>query len=196
MPSTKVDIDAICARLETEFNVNDYFYPTLSFELDVPGHLSGEVQKIHKYLRSVHIEPTLRNIYEMLSVKRRLIQRYSRNPRLLVQYREYVARQVRPVGAVGPLEYTLATIVMVLATFFLRGLLEESGRISARRLFERHSDRDLSRKIGCNITEVRLARRDAVVTFFDLRRRLTRKERRSSRSAGKVRRTRQHGTSW
>jgi len=196
MPSTKADIDAICTRLETEFNVNDYFYPGLSFELDVPGHLSGEVQKIQKYLRQIHVEPTPSNIYEMLSVKRRLVQRYSRNKRLLAQYREYVAGQVRPVGAVGSLEYMFATTVMILATLFLKGFLEESGRISARRLFERHSDRDLSRKIGCNITEVRLARRDAVVTFFDLRRRLTRKERRSSRSAGKVRRTRQHGTSW
>jgi len=183
LPSAKLSDDAICSELKTKFGIHDYYYRGTSFELEVPGQLEGEVQKIREHLQQAHIEPTTGNIYEVLSIKSQLIQQYSQNTGQISRYREYIADRIKPVGAVVPVEYVLATIAVYIALTWLRSFLEEAGRISARTLFERQSDRDISQKTKCNVAEVRLARPDAVVVFYRLKRSLlNRKKRRAPRS--------------
>jgi len=177
LPSSRVSEGGIRSELETKYRVDDYFYPNISFELEVPGGLTGEARRIRRDLRHAGIKTTTPNIYHTLSVKRSLIRRL-RNSKRISLYRRYIAKRVRPVGAVVPVEYVYATIVLLIALFFLKSFAEEAGRISARTLLGRHNDREISGKIRCSVPEVRLARPDAVVAFYDLKRRLSRRRKR------------------
>lgn len=182
MPSSRVSDERIRSQLETKYGVDDYFYPNISFELEVPGGLTGEVRRIRTHLRHAGVATTVPSIHYALSVKRNLIRRLRKSKRIDL-YRQYIAKRVRPVGALPPVEYLFATIVLWMATFFLKSFSEEAGRVSAGALLGRHKDREISRNIGCSVTEVRLARPETVLVFYDLKRKTSRRaKRRRARS--------------
>jgi hypothetical protein len=166
----------ITSQLEKEYGVDDYFFPNISFELEVPGHLRGEVQRIRKQLQKAKIEADKETVYSALSSKRDLIKRYSGHPGSIKLFKDQIVKRIRPVGAVSSIEYLLATIVFGIAFSYLKSFADEAGKISARRLLSQKDEHRIARQIKCSAAEIRLAKPDAVLIFYDLRKRLLRRK--------------------
>lgn len=166
----------VSSDLEEKYDVDDYFYPKISFELEVPGQLRGEVGRIQEQLRKVKVEPTAKAVYTVLCLKRDLVRKYFKNPEQINQFRDQIAGRIKPIGAISPLEYSFATIVLVLAFSYLKSFGDELGRISARKLLNEKDDRRISGQLKCSVEEVRLAKPDAILVLYKLRRKLPRRK--------------------
>lgn len=166
---------SLATRLQRLYKVGDYFYPRISFELEVPGGLQGEAESISSLVSDVGKRPSLKEIYRIMHMKAKLIDAYQEkegNKANTVRlFREHVASpRARPIAGFGPIEYAVASVVVILAFFFLKEFASEAGRIAAKKLIDPLVLQGASEQLRIPEEQIRILKTDAIEVFEYLRR--------------------------
>lgn len=165
MPSLAKDISQ---ELKQRHNVDEYFYPKVSMDLDFPNGLIGEITEIIKLLEKNGFKATTENVFRVMELKRLLLKRYgetAEGKKAKTEYRKMILEDIKPVGVTIPLEVLLVNGIIILllstATRFLWSFADEAGKIAAKKLLG--DDKKLSKEHNMPIKEYKFLKNQAVI---------------------------------
>lgn len=135
------DIKAICETLRTKYKVNDFVYPNMSMDIDIPFGLEGEVKRIVELLNNAGFAGNAEIVFRVIRMKSKLLIDYrstSQGKIVLLRFGEIVSEHVKPVGVTIPTDFLFVTgltaVLIYLAGRFIGSFLDEAGKILARKL--------------------------------------------------------------
>jgi len=153
--------------------VDEFFYPGISMDLDLPNGLKGEISEIAELLNKNGFKVSAENVFEVMEFKRELILWYTRTSegqRVLEEYNDLLLKHVKPVGVSIPLELILVTGLVSLVLFvgarFLGSFANEAGKIVARKLLD--NDKELSKEHNMTIKEYQFLKNQVVILIENL----------------------------
>jgi hypothetical protein len=160
--------DDIAANLRKNYNVDEYFYPSISMDIDLPQGFKGEVNSVIKVLEKNGFVVTSENAFQVINLKKRLLTKYTdrvEGKKVLIEYNEML-REKEPIGSIVPPEYFL---VSGLIAIFLYGLArfagsfaDEAGKLAARKLFGK-ARKQLLKELNLNANEYNFLSNEIVV---------------------------------
>lgn len=134
-------IKDISSELRRRYGVDEYFYPTISMEIDIPYGLIGEVTEISQLLRKNGFRVTTENVFRVMKLKRSLLKRYNETEegkRSKAEYSRIILEDIKPAGITIPIDFLFVNGIVLLLLFvayrFLGSFAEEAGKITARKL--------------------------------------------------------------
>jgi len=158
----------IAEHLKSRRGVDEFFYPNISMDLDLPNGLEGEIGEIAELLEQNGFEVMTENVLEVMEFKRELVLRYtgtSKGQLVLQEYNDLLLKHVKPVGMSFPLELMfvtgLTTLVLFVGARFLGSFADEAGKIVARKLLD--NDKKLSKEHNMTIKEYHFLKNQAVI---------------------------------
>jgi hypothetical protein len=165
MPTTAKDI---CSELRERYKVDEFFYPNISMNIEIPGGLEGEVAGDIEILKQSGFEATPENVLLIMESKRQLLVQYRKTQKgrgVLKDYRQLLVKEVKPVGTTMPTDLMFVTILVGLLSYlvarFTGSFADEAGKILARRLLEK--EKKLSKEHNLTINEYRFLKNQAVI---------------------------------
>jgi len=151
-------VEDICETLRRKYGVNEYFYPKISMDVDIPYGLEGEVNGIVESLKKAGFEINVENVFHVMQMKKKLLDRYrssNEGKRAFQDYSKMISEYVKPVGVTIPTDLMFINLVVILLLYlagrFLGSFLDEAGKIFARRMLIRNRKK-LSKEL--NITDI------------------------------------------
>lgn len=162
--------------LKKKYKVDEFLYPKISMDIDLPGGLKSEVVSIKKTLSNNGFDVTPESIFQIMELKKRLLEGYlepERTPEL-AQYKKIVLSK-EPVGSIIPLDYYLVgglvTLVLYAIGKFTGSFAEESGKLMAQRLFkQKTTQRKLSKKLDLTQEEYAFLVNEVIIILNDQKR--------------------------
>ncbi len=131
-------------ELRKKHQVDEYFYPKVDMDVDLPKGLQGEIEKTILLLENNGFSATSENVFQIMTLKKNLITKYSSGTTEKQVLEDYATllKQRQPIGSVGPIDYYLvAGIVAVLMYIFGKfggSFLEEAGKIAAKKFLKKN----------------------------------------------------------
>jgi hypothetical protein len=163
-----ITIEDICSELRKRHKVDEFFYPDLSMDIEVPNGLNGEVTENIKILQKNGFGATAENIFLIMELKRQLLIKYrntKKGKKVLEDYRQLLMKAVKPVGTTIPTDFMFVTILIGLLSYvvarFAGSFADETGKIMARRLLE--NDKKLSKEHNLTINEYEFLKNQAII---------------------------------
>jgi len=137
-------LEVISSELKGKYEVDEFFYPDISMNIQIPDGLKGEVSEIVRLLKKNHFEVSSFNVYKVMQLKKKLLTEYrddSKRRKVLGAYQELLGKKIKPVGSTIPIELVLVdglvVILLSIAARFGLSFADEAGKIAARRLLEK-----------------------------------------------------------
>lgn len=163
-----MSVREILNELKAKYKVDEFFYPNISMNIQVPGGLEGEISDISRVLKSSGFEITATNVLQVMELKKKLLTKYTseaERQKILADYQELLATRVKPVGTVLPLELILVNglviILLSMVAKFGLSFADEAGKILARKVFD--EDKKQSKKLNMTEDEYRFLKTEAKV---------------------------------
>jgi len=163
-----LSVREILNELKAKYKVDEFFYPNISMNIQVPGGLEGEISDISRVLKSSGFEITATNVLQVMELKKKLLTKYTseaERQKILADYQELLATRVKPVGTVLPLELILVNglviILLSMVAKFGLSFADEAGKILARKVFD--EDKKQSKKLNMTEDEYRFLKTEAKV---------------------------------
>jgi hypothetical protein len=136
--------ESVSSELKGKYEVDEFFYPDISMNIQIPDGLKGEISEIIRLLEKNDFEASSSNVYQVMQLKKKLLTEYRDNSKrgnVLKAYRELLGKRIRPVGSTIPIELVLVDGLMVIllsivARFGL-SFADEAGKIAARKLLDK-----------------------------------------------------------
>ena len=161
-------VGRISKRLRSRHDVNEFFYPNISMDLDLPNGFEGEINGIAKLLEKNGFQTTTENVLQVMKFKKELMHRYtgtSEGKFVLEEYNTFLLKHVKPVGIAIPLEVMfvtgLAALVLFVGARFLGSFADEAGKIAARKLLDK--EKKLSKEHNMTIEEYRFIKNQTII---------------------------------
>jgi hypothetical protein len=163
-----LSVKEILNEIKAKHKVDEFFYPNISMNIQVPGGLEGEISDIAQVLKSSDFEVTATNVLQVMELKKKLLTKYTseaERQKILTDYQELLATKVKPVGTVLPLELILVNglviILLSMVAKFGLSFADEAGKILARKVFD--EDKKQSEKLNMTEDEYRFLKTEAKV---------------------------------
>jgi hypothetical protein len=148
----------IASELRAKHKVDEFFYPNISMNIQIPDGLEGEISDIARVLKKSGLEVSSSNVLRVMELKKDLLTRYAgenKRQKIVIEYQELLEKKVKPVGSAIPLELIFVNgIVIILLSVVARFALsfaDEAGKIMARRILD--DDKKQSKKANMTIDE-------------------------------------------
>lgn len=148
--------------------MDEYFYPTISMEIDIPDGLIGEIREINRLLRKNGFRVTTENVFSVMKFKKSLLKRYNETAegkRSKAEYSRIILEEIKPTGITIPIDLMLVNGVVLLLLFvayrFLGSFVDEAGKIAARKLLG--DEKKLSKEHNITIKEYKFLRNQAII---------------------------------
>jgi len=165
-------VNNITLDLREKHKVDEYFYPKISMEIDIPNGLEGEIADITKVLQENGFEATSENVFRIMELKKTLLTRYvetTEGKETTAEYRRMLLEDIRPTGISIPIELLLVNGLIALLLYgiarFAGSFADESGKILARKLLEK--DKERSEELNMDIREYRFLKNEATIFIQD-----------------------------
>lgn len=160
----------IAADLRKNYKVDEFFYPSISMDIDLPQGFKGEVDNVTEILEKNGFATTSENAFQILTLKKDLLAKYTdkaEGRKVVTEYNKLLGKK-EPVGSIVPPEYFL---VSGLTAIFLYGLARfigsftsEAGKLAAHKLFGKAETRkQLMKELNLDVNEYALLGREIVV---------------------------------
>ena len=148
--------------------MDEYFYPTISMEIDIPNGLIGEVTEISQLLKKNGFRVTTENVFNVMELKKSLIRRYNETAegkKSKAEYSRIILEDIKPTGITIPVDFLLVNGIVLLLLFvayrFLGSFADEAGKIAARKLLG--DEKKLSKEHNITINEYKFLRNQAMI---------------------------------
>jgi hypothetical protein len=156
----------ICVQLRKTHAVDEFFYPNISMDQEMPNGFEGEVSQVKNALSDAGFEASVTSIWRVMELKRTLLLKYNESEkgrRVLALYRKLLTTKVKPVGSAVPVDLLfvngLVLILLYIVARFGTSFADEAGKIAARKLLG--TDAKEARRHKMNEDEYRLIRTEA-----------------------------------
>ena len=154
--------------LKRRFKVDEYFYPTISMDIDIPNGLVGEVTEIGKVLKRNGFRVTTENVFRVMELKKSLLMRYDETverKKSKAKYRKMILEDIKPTGITLPIDLLFVNGIMILLLYvaarFVGSFADEAGKIAARKLLD--DEKKLSKEHNVTIKEYKFLKNKAVI---------------------------------
>ena len=166
--------------------MDEYFYPTISMEIDIPNGLIGEVKETSQLLKKYGFRVTTENVFSVMKLKRSLLERYNETAegkRSKAEYIRMILEEIKPTGITIPIDFLLVNGIVLLLLFvasrFLGSFADEAGKIAARKLL--NDEKKNAKEHNIEIKEYRFLKNQTVILIdrgndLDLVKKLEREE--------------------
>jgi len=158
----------ITLELKQRYNVDEYFYPEVSMDIEIPNGLIGEVTDISKILEKNGFKVTTENVFRIMELKKSLLERYDETvggKKSKAEYRKMILEDVKPIGVTIPIDFLLVNGIIMLLLFvagrFLGSFADEAGKIVARKLLD--DEKKLSKEQNMTIKEYKFLKNQTVI---------------------------------
>ena len=165
MPSLIKDIPL---DLKRRYKVDEYFYPTVSMDIDVPNGLIGEVTEISKALEKDGFRVTAENVFRVMELKKSLLRRYNETAegkKSRAKYSKMVLEEIKPTGVTLPIDLLFVNGIVILLLYvaarFIGSFVDEAGKIAARKLLD--DEEKLTKMHNITIKEYKFLKNQAVI---------------------------------
>jgi hypothetical protein len=160
-------LETIYSELKERHNIDEFFYPDISMNIQIPDGLKGEISEIIQLLKKNNFEVNSMNVFQVMKFKKMLLTEYRDNherKKVFEAYQELLEKKVKPVGSAIPLQLTLVDglviiLLMIVARFGL-SFADEAGKIAARRLLDK--EKKQAKKHNMTVEEYRFLKTEAV----------------------------------
>jgi len=163
-----ITVADICFELREKYNVDEFFYPNISMDMEIPNGFEGEVSEIVKALTSYGYEISVANVFQVMALKKELFLKYTgseKGKELLASYRDLLVTKVKPVGTTIPTDLIFINgLVLILLSVIARfglSLADEAGKIVARKLLD--NEEKQAKKHNMNVDEYRFVKNEVVI---------------------------------
>lgn len=160
-------LHVISSELKGKYKVDEFFYPDISMNIQIPDGLKGEISEVIQLLKKNHFEVNSMNVYQIMQFKRKLLAEYRDNRerrKVLEAYRELLEKKVRPVGSAIPLELLLidglVILLLSIAARFGLSFADEAGKIAARKLLD--NEKKQAKRHNMNVEEYHFLKTEAL----------------------------------
>jgi hypothetical protein len=162
------EAEDIFSELKTKRKVDDFFYPGISMDIQIPDGLKGEISGITRLLGENNFETDSSNVFNVMKLKKKLLNEYTSNATYrenLNDYKTLMQNEVKPIGSPIPFELLLVdglTIIFlsVIARFGL-SFANEAGKIVARKILDGDKGRQ-ARKYNMTLKEYRFLMNETI----------------------------------
>lgn len=158
----------ISLELEQKYNVDEFFYPKVSMDIEISNGLIGEVTTISKILRKNGFRVTTENVFHIMELKKSLLKRYSETvegKKSEAEFRKMILDSFFPIGSTIPIEFLLVDGIIVLLLFvagrFLGSFADEAGKITAKKLLG--DEKKLSKEHNMPMKEYKFLKNQTVI---------------------------------
>lgn len=165
-------VDDISLDLRKNYKVDEYFYPKISMDLDIPNGVKGEINDIIKVLQKNGFKVSSENVFRIMELKKIFLTRYSEQIEGKTEaekYRRILLEDIKPVGIAEPIELILVNGLIVVALYmiarFVGSFADEAGKIMARKLLE--NDKERSKDMNLNVKEYRFLKNEVEIFIQD-----------------------------
>lgn len=165
-------VNDIASDLREKRKVDEYFYPKISMDIDIPNGLEGEIADITKVLQENGFEATIENVFRVMDFKRELLTRYgetTEGKKTTAEYRRMLLEEIKPTGIAIPIELVLVNGLLALLLYviarFAGSFADESGKIMAQRLLKK--DKECSKQLNMDIREYSFFKNETAVFIQD-----------------------------
>lgn len=162
--------DDIVTELKRNHRVDEFFYPNITMDVDLPQGFEGEVENIELLLEKNGFAVNSENVFLVMKLKKYLFNRFSDTGERREVAKEYnkIARQKETIGSIVPLDYFLVGGLITVFLYFLKrfsgSFADEAGKLAARRLFGKDEDRKrLLKELKVNKKEYNLIINEVLV---------------------------------
>lgn len=160
-------LEIISSELKGKYKIDEFFYPGISMNIQIPDGLRGEISEIIRLLEKDHLEANSMNVYQVMQFKKKLLTEYTDNRerrKALKAYQELLETKVKPVGTAIPLELVLVDgLVIILLSIVARfglSFADEAGKIAARKLLD--NEEKQAKRHNMTVEEYRFLKTEAV----------------------------------
>lgn len=160
-------LEVISSELKGKYKIDEFFYPDISMNIQIPDGLKGEISEIIRLLKKNHFEVNSMNVYQVMQFKKKLLTEYTDNRerrKILKAYQELLETKVKPVGTTIPLELIfvdgLVIILLSIVARFGLSFADEAGKIAARKLLD--NERKQAKRHNMTGEEYRFLKTEAV----------------------------------
>jgi len=136
--------ELISSELKGKYEIDEFFYPDISMNIQIPDGLKGEISEIIRLLKKNSFEVNSSNVYQIMQLKKKMLTEYRDNSKrgnVLEAYRELLGKRIKPVGSVIPIDLVLVDgLVIILLSIVARfglSFADEAGKIAARKLLDK-----------------------------------------------------------
>ena len=164
----------ISLELKQKYNVDEYFYPDISMDIDITNGLTGEVTDISKTLEKNGFKVTTENVFRIMELKKSLLERYdetAEGKKSKAEYRRMILEDIKPIGVTIPIEFLFVNGVIMLLLFvagrFLGSLADEAGKIVARKLLD--DEKKLSKEHNMTVKECEFLKNQTVILIEEVK---------------------------
>jgi len=163
-------IREISNELRAKHKIDEFFYPNISMNMQIPDGLEGEISDIARVLKESGLEVNTTNVLRLMELKKKLLIKYTskaEREKVVTAYRELLATKIKPVGTALPLELILVdgVVVILLSVLgrFVMSFVDEAGKILARKVFD--DDEKQSKKVNMTMEEYHFLKTEAKFWF-------------------------------
>jgi len=163
-------IREISNELRSKHKIDEFFYPNISMNMQIPDGLEGEISDIARVLKESGLEVNTTNVLRLMELKKKLLIKYTskaEREKVVTAYRELLATKIKPVGTALPLELILVdgVVVILLSVLgrFVMSFVDEAGKILARKVFD--DDEKQSKKVNMTMEEYHFLKTEAKFWF-------------------------------
>jgi hypothetical protein len=166
--------DDILRDLRKDYKVDEYFYPSISMDIDLPQGFQGEINNVMSILKKNEFAVNAENVFQIMNLKRSLLKDYrerTERKKIVAKYIETL-RKREPVGSIVPLDYLLVGSIIIVVLFtlkrFLGSFADESGKLLARKLFAKSETRkQLLKELNVSADEYKIINNEIVVIISE-----------------------------
>jgi len=148
--------------------VDEYFYPMISMNIDIPNGLIGEVTEISRVLGKNGFRVTTENVFRVMELKKSFLKRYNETvegKKSKAEYRRMILEDIRPTGVTIPIDLLFVNGIIILLLFvaarFIGSFADEAGKIVARKLLG--DEKKLSKEHNMTIKEYKFLKNQVVI---------------------------------
>jgi hypothetical protein len=149
--------NAISSELKKKYGVDEFFYPDISMNIQIPNGFEGEIFEIVQLLEKNHFEIDSMNVYHIMQLKKKFLGDYHKRKKILEAYQKLLETKVRPIGMTIPLDLVfvngLVIILLSIVARFGLSFADEAGKIAARKLLD--DEKKQAKKYNMTIEEYR-----------------------------------------
>lgn len=165
-------VDEISSSVRKRYELDDYFYPEISMDLDIPNGFKGEITDIIENLEKNRFQVSSENVFRIMELKKTLLKTYfetTEGKDQTARYRKLMLEDIKPTGITLPIELVLVNGLVALALYvlarFTGSFADEAGKIMARKLLEK--DKQRSKELNIDIREYRFLKNEVTILIED-----------------------------
>jgi hypothetical protein len=163
-------LEDIAADLRKNYKVDEFFYPSISMDIDLPQGFKGEVDNVTEILEKNGFATTSENAFQILTLKKNLLAKYTdkvEGRKVVTEYNKLLGKK-EPVGSIVSPEYFLVSGLIAIFLYglarFVGSFTDEAGKLAARKLFDKAETRkQLMKELNLNVNEYNLLGKEIVI---------------------------------